>query len=125
MNYHNSKFSVSTLSSLVLATGMMFLPGTAMAGQGMASPPVGSGSQDSVPDVRANTKSSLDTQWNDQLQQQYDQTKQSQDQAKQNKDSMQEETSNSQSGTDRAMSSIGSGSALDAVDRSMPVTPRR
>lgn len=40
------------------------------------------------------------------------------------RDALQKETSDLRQERDRAMSSISGGSALDAVDRTMPVTPR-
>ncbi|MBA3967896.1 MAG: hypothetical protein H0X47_19385 [Nitrospirales bacterium] len=177
-----SQHSIQTFGSVVLATGMLFLPGTVLAGQGMGSSPVGSGST-SAPEVRANMQSGADIQWSDQLKQERDQAKQGLDQAQQERDqakkdleeamqansgsqndasgmksiqgqsssakmgsasgnedtdrlvqerdkflkerdALQKETSDIRQERDRAMSSISGGSALDAVDRTMPVTPR-
>ncbi|HSF09374.1 MAG TPA: hypothetical protein VLA60_08165 [Nitrospirales bacterium] len=177
-----SKFSIQTFGSVLLATAMMLLPGTVLAGQGEVSSPVGSGST-SVPDVQTNMQSGADIQWSDQLQRERDQAKQSRDQARherdqaqqerdqalqankspddssdsmksiqgqtssakmgsgadkqenarliqdrdqflKERDALQKETSDLRQERDRAMSSISGGSALDAVDRTMPVTPR-
>ncbi|GJL69809.1 MAG: hypothetical protein NPIRA06_24440 [Nitrospirales bacterium] len=173
------KFSIQTLG-LVFSAGMLLVPATGLAGQGMGST---SGSSDSVPDVQSHLKSGADTQWSDQLQRERDQAKQSREQAQQERDqaqqerdqalqaskgsensgsgmkaiqgqtssakmgsgtknqengrllqerdqylserdALQKETSDLRQERDRAMSSISGGSALDAVDRTMPVTPR-
>ncbi len=177
-----SQRSIHAFSSVVLATGMMLLPGTILAGQGMGSSPVGSGST-SAPDVQATMESGADVQWSDQLKKERDQAKQSRDQAQQERDqakkdlekamqagggsqgdssgmksiqgqsssgkmgsgsgdqeatrlqeerdkflkerdALQEETASIREQRDRAMQSIAGGSPLDAVDRSMPTTPR-
>jgi hypothetical protein len=179
-----SNIPVHTFSSLLLATGMMLLPGTAMAGQGMSPTSSSSGSQGSVPEVQSHTSSGADVQWSDQLKKERDQAEQSRDQAKQDRDAakqardqalqagagsekqasgmqaiqgqsssskmgsasgnqetdqlvqerdkflkerdaLQKETSELRQERDRAMSSIAGGSAMDAVDRNMPTTPRQ
>lgn len=178
-----SQSTIQTFSSVFLVAGMMILPGTLQAEQGMGSQsPVGSGSDVSAPDVQAHPNSGFGTQWSDQLKRERDQAKQSRDQAKQERDKakqerdqalqasksqggqsgmksiqgqsssgqsdmqggnqetsrlsqerdqyiqernqLQEETDNLRQERDRAMQSIAGGSALDAVDRTMPVTPR-
>ncbi len=181
MNNFSSNFSVHTFSSLLLTAGMMLLPGTAMAGQGMGSTSSESGAHGSVSEVQSNPSSGADVQWSDQLKKERDQAKQSRDQAQQDRDSakqardqalqankgsqdsvsgmksiqgqsrsasthdgsgnqetdrllqerdkylqerdaLQKETSDLRKERDRAMRSIAGGSALDAVDRTMPVT---
>lgn len=183
MNNFASKFSVHTFSRLLLAAGMMLLPGIALAGQGMGSASSESGSQGSVPEVQSHPSSGANVQWSDQLKNERDQAKQSRDQAQQDRDAakqardqalqankgsqdspsgmksiqgqsssasmsggsgnqetdrmlqerdkflqerdaLQKETSDLRQERDRAMRSIAGGSALDAVDRTMPVTPR-
>lgn len=64
-----SKISIHTLSSLIIAAGIMFLPATAKAEQGMSSQfsSVGSGSDISVPKVQSHPGSGVTTQWSDQL----------------------------------------------------------
>lgn len=178
-----SQHSIQTLGSVVLATGMLLLPGTVLAGQGMGSSSVGSGSDISAPNVQTHPDSGVNTQWSDQLKRERDQAKQSREQAQQERDNaqqerdkalqassgsgksssgmnsiqgqsssakmgsgsgnqetdrmlqerdkfleerdaLQKETSELRQERDRAMQSIAGGSALDAVDRTMPVTPR-
>ncbi len=175
-----SKFSTQTFG-LIFAAGMLLLPVTGQAGQGMGST---SGSSNSVPAVQSQLESGADIQWSDQLQRERDQAKQSRNQAQQERDqaqqerdqalqaskgsedsgtgmksiqgqtscakvgsgagnqesaqmiqernqylkerdALQKETSDLRQERDRAMSSISGGSALDAVDRTMPVTPRQ
>lgn len=173
------KFTIQAFG-LVFSAGMLLLPVTGQAGQGMGST---SGSSESVPEVQSHLESGADTQWSDQLQRERDQAKQSRDQAQQERDqaqqerdqalqagkgsddsdsgmksiqgqtssarmgsgaenqqnarliqdrdqylkerdALQKETSDLRQERDRAMNSISGGSALDAVDRTMPVTPR-
>lgn len=85
-----SKFSIQPFGSVLLATAMILLPGTVLAGQGEGSSPVGSGST-SVPDVQTNIQSGADIQWSDQLERERDQAKQSRDQAQQERDQAQQE----------------------------------
>ncbi|MGP0593710.1 hypothetical protein ACTRXD_14395 [Nitrospira sp. T9] len=152
-----SNFTILTFG-LVFSAGMLLLPVTGQAGQGMGST---TGSSDSVPEVQSQFESGADIQWSDQLQRERDQALQAgkgsddsdsgmksiqgqtssgrmgsgaenqenarliqdRDQFLKERDALQKETSDLRQERDRAMSSISGGSALDAVDRSMSVTP--